>query len=90
MQRPEDVYGTQFFRRILMYAGFTLPPVIARKPHRVSIYVLFYTNHSHKIQDLTGQVTKGYQVGFGGLTDVYKGEWTNPSTGRSSVVSENA
>jgi len=48
----------------------SLPPAIADKPHR----------------DLTRQVTKSSFVGFGGLGDVYKGEWTNPDTGRCSVV----
>ena len=67
----------------------SLPPAIADKPHRVRVTVLLHMHHSHEIQDLTGQVTKGSFVGFGGLADVHKGEWTNPGTGQSAVVSEN-
>lgn len=51
----------------------SLPPAIADKPHR----------------NLTGQVIKspdGYVLGYGGLADVHKGEWTNPSTKKCTTV----
>jgi len=48
------------------------PPALAHKPHR----------------DLTGQVTKspGVYIAYGGFSDIYKGIWTNPGTGQSTVV----
>jgi len=47
-----------------------MPPHIAHQPHR----------------NLTGQVTKGARIACGGLSDVYEGNWTNPTTGRSTAV----
>jgi hypothetical protein len=44
---------------------------------------------SHEVQDLTGQVTKspGVYIAYGGFSDIYKGNWTDPNTGQSTVVS---
>jgi hypothetical protein len=70
---------------------FSVPPKIAHKPHRVG--VLTFVAHEvlfTKIQNLTGQVTKGDRIACGGLSDVYKGKWTTPDTGQSTDVSENA
>lgn len=69
---------------------FTVPPKIAHKPHRVrALTFVAYEIIFTKIQNLTGQVIKGDRIACGGLSDVYKGKWTNPDTGQSTDVSEN-
>jgi hypothetical protein len=44
-----------------------------------------------KRKDLTGQVNKIQSacIGYGGLGDVYKGEWRAPDAGQCTIVSEN-
>jgi len=50
----------------------SLPPSVAEQPHK----------------DLTGQVTKssGLYIGYGDLSDIYRGEWKNPATGQTTAV----
>lgn len=68
----------------------TLPPAIAHNPHRVRpvlFCVILYAD-AQEMQNLTGQVQKSldHYIGYGGLSDIYEGKWTNPTTGRRIVV----
>jgi hypothetical protein len=68
----------------------TLPSSIAHQPHRVCAPGLVASAAPYKIQNLTGQVTKdpGVYMAYGGLSDIYRGEWTDPDTGKKIPVSE--